>query len=307
VVHLDPTSVFDDIYFLPGQCTTKRSFVIGGKKSQAWDGSYFVPGYVVSNNSIIPNYDTLSEVGRNLLDIENVVENDTILEASRAQFGLNRNPELRQLFLQEEIETLFKNAITYTKGTKQVFAGLEPLTHPDGTSTTPLEEYMVRVGEFGNTKNIEFYEFELSSDDVSKNPQVISFVTKNVDKTDPYIHYINHTSQKWVHKPYGKDLSFSTLNRTYTDLKTSGPIIAGDANYSVSTLEDLPALYENFAELFNIETYSATASYKKDALVRYNGSLYYTITTVSPNTWMNNSDKFTAIDEPHLPNIFVNN
>mgnify|MGYP000928586128 CR=1 FL=1 len=307
VVHLDPTSVFDDIYFLPDQCTTKQSFVIGGKKSQAWNGSYFVPGYVVSGNSIIPNYDTLSEVGRNLLDIENVVENNTILEASRSQFGLNRNPELRQLFLQEEIETLFKNAITYTKGTKQVFTGLEPLTHPDGTSTTPLEEYMVRVGEFGNTKNIEFYEFELSSDDVSRNPQVISFVTKNADKTDPYIHYINHTSQKWVYKPYGKDLSFSTLNRTYTDLKTSGPIIAGDANYSVATLEDLPELYKNFAELYNISAYSATTSYKKDALVRYNGYLYYALTTVSPNTWINNSDKFTAIDEPHLPNIFINN
>ena len=307
VVHLDSTSVFDDIYFLPDQCTTKRSFVVGGKKSQAWNGTYFVPGYVVSNGSIVPNYDTLSEVGRNLLDVENVVENSTILDASRSQFGLNRNPELRQLFLQEETETQFKKSITYTKGTTQVFTGLEPLTHTDGTSTIPLEEYMVRIGEFGNTKNIEFYEFELKSDDLTRNPQVISFVTKNADHINPYIHYINHTSQKWVHKPYGKNLSFSTLDRTYTDLKTSGPIIQGDTDYSIATLEDLPALYDNFAELYNIEAYSATASYKKDSLVRYNGYLYYALTTVSPNTWINNSDKFTVIDEPYLPNIFVNN
>ena len=307
VVHLDSTSVFDDVYFLPEQCTTKRSFAIGGKKSQAWDGKYFVPGYVVSGNSIIPNYDTYSEVGRNLLDIENVVEDSTMLEASRAQFGLNRNPELRQLFLQEENETLFKNAITYTKGTIQVFNGLEPLTHTDGNQTTPLEEYMVRIGEFGNTKNIEFYEFELLSDDLVKNPQIISFVTKDDEQTNPYIHYLTHTSQKWVHKPYGKNLSFRTLNRTYTDLKTSGPIIAGDTNFSIATVDDLPSLYSNFSDLWDIESYSATASYKKNALVRYNGYLYYALTTVSPNAWINNSDKFSSIDEPFLPNIFVAN
>lgn len=305
VVHLDSISVFDDVYFLPDQCTTKRSFVVGGKKSQAWDGKYFVPGYVVSDDSIIPNYDTFTEVGRNLLDIENVVEDSSILEASRAQFGLNRNPELRQLFLQEDTETLFKNAITYTKGTSQVFTGLEPLAHTDGSSTSPLEEYMVRIGEFGNTKNIEFYEFELSSDDVTRNPQVISFVTKDDDHSNPYIHYLNHTSQKWVYKPQGKNLSFSPLNRTYTDLKTSGPIIAGDTNFSVATVKDLPSLYSDLADLWTIETYSTEKSYKKNSLVRYNGYLYYSLTTVSPNVWINNSEKFASIDEPFLPNIFV--
>ena len=307
VVHLDSTSVFNDIYFLPDQCTTKRSFVIGGKKSQIWDGKYFVPGYVVSDDSIIPNYDTFSEVGRNLLDIENVVDDKTILAASRAQFGLARNPELRQLFLQEETETLFKNAITYTKGTKQVFAGLEPLTHSDGSSTKPLEEYMVRIGEFGNTKNIEFYEFELASDDLARNPQVISFVADNDDRVSPYIHYITDNSQKWVHRPYRKNLTFKPLDRTYTDLKTSGPVIEGDTNFSVATLDDLPALYSDFSDLYNIESYSDNKSYKKNSQVRYNGSLYYSITTVSPNTWTNNSDKFTRINEPFLPNIFVAN
>ena len=308
VLHLDSVSVFNDIYFLPDQSTTKRSFVIGGKKSQDWTGKLFVPGYVVSNDSLIPNYDTFAEVGRNLLDVENVIVDSTLLDASRAQFGLNRNPELRQLFLQDDTEVLFKNSITYMKGTTQVFAGLEPLTHTGSNSnTSPLEEYMVRIGEFGNTKNIEFYEFELLSSEANRNPQVISFVDRNDDQTNPNIHYITNNSQKWVYKPANKNLSFSTLNRTYTDLKTSGPIIAGDTNYSIATLDDLPNLYGNFADLYNIDAYSETASYKKQSLARYNGRLYYSLTNISPNTWINNSDKFTAIDEPWLPNIFISN
>jgi hypothetical protein len=307
VLHLDSTSVFNDIYFLPDQSTTKRSFVLGGKKSQDWTGKLFVPGYVISESSLLPNYDTFAEVGRNLLDIENVIVDSTILDASRAQFGLNRNPELRQLFLQDNTEVLFKNSITYMKGTNQVFAGLEPLTHTDSSSTLPLEEYMVRIGEFGNTKNIEFYEFELSSNDVSRNPQVIKFIDKNDDRTNPTITYLTNDSQKWVYKPDGKQLRFTPLNRTYTDLKTSGPVITGDTNYSISTLDDLPNLYSNFADLYNIKAYSETASYKTQSLVRFSGRLYYALTTVSPNTWINNSDKFTAIDEPFLPNVFVAN
>lgn len=306
VVHLDSTSIFDDVYFLPEQGTTKRSFVFGGKKSQSWDGKYFIPGYVFSKGSIIPNYDSMSEVGRNLLDVENVLENTDLLEASRSQFGLNRNPELRQLFLQEENEVLFKNAITYNKGTSQVFAGLEPLTHNDGSSTVPLEEYMIRVGELGNTKNIEYYEFELSSNDLVKNPQIINFASQYDTTTTDYIHYVKDKSSKWIHRPYGKQLSFETTNLGASVLKDS-PIVTGDTNFVINNLDDLPSIYEKLSDIWSIPSYDEEASYKQYDQVRYNGSIYYAVTTVSPNTFTVNQDKFTKINEPFLPNIFVKN
>lgn len=310
VVHLNSTSVFDDVYFLPEQSTTKRSFVIGGKKSQDWDGSYFAPGYVITSDGIIPNYDTMAEQGRNLLDIENVVLDSTVAEASRAQFGLNRNPELRQLFLQEENETLFKNAITYTKGTVEVFNKLAPLTNKDESQAKPYEEYMVRLGEIGNTKNIEYYEFEMLSSDIrhpSKTSQVVKFIDKSEPTTNDSILYFKNNSNRWVHRPFNKDLTFNTFDRTYRDLATGGPLFTGDTDLSVDTLDNLPDLYDEFAELWSIPAYNETASYKQYDQVRINGKLYYAKTTVSPNTWSNNNDKFSQIDEPYLPNIFVGN
>lgn len=310
VVHLNSTSVFDDVYFLPEQSTSKRSFVIGGKKSQDWDGSYFAPGYVITSDGIIPNYDTMAEQGRNLLDVENVILDSTVAEASRSQFGLNRNPELRQLFLQEENETLFKNAITYTKGTVEVFNKLAPLTHKDESQSKPYEEYMVRLGEIGNTKNIEYYEFEMLSSDIrhpSKTSQVVKFIDKVEPTTDDSILYFKNNSKRWVHRPFNKDLMFNTYERTYRDLATGGPLFTGDTDLSIDTLDNLPSLYDEFAELWSIPAYDETASYKQYDQVRINGKLYYAKTTVSPNTWSNNNDKFSQIDEPHLPNIFVGN
>jgi hypothetical protein len=310
VIHLNSTSVFNDVYFLPEQSTTKRSFVIGGKKSQDWDGTYFAPGYLITSDGIIPNYDTMAEQGRNLLDIENVVLDSNVAEASRAQFGLNRNPELRQLFLQEENETLFKNAITYTKGTVEVFNKLAPLTNRDESQSKPYEEYMVRLGEIGNTKNIEYYEFEMMSSDIrhpSKSSQVVKFIDKAEPTTDDSILYFKNNSKRWVHRPFNKDLVFNTYQRTYRDLATGGPLFTSDTDLSIDTLDNLPSLYDNFAELWNIPAYDETASYKQYDQIRINGKLYYAKTTVSPNTWSNNNDKFSQIDEPYLPNIFVGN
>jgi hypothetical protein len=302
VVHLDPVSVFNDVYFDPSQAIAKRSFILGGKKSTAWTGAYVVPGYAFNNNELIPNFDSMVEVGRSLLDIETVVLDPEIVEGSRKQFGLNRNPELRQLFLQEDNEILFKNAISYNKGTKQVFDSLNPLTHTDGSNTLAYEEYMVRIGEMGNTKNIEYYEFELYSTDLLQDTQIIKF-TNDIETNNKNI-YITHNSDRWVHRPFGKQLGFTYSTETVTRLQTSGPIIIGDTDLSVSELSELPSLFEDFVELWSISGFNIDQSYKISEQVRYNGKLYYAKDNLAAGAW--NSANWQEIDEPFLPNIYVN-
>lgn len=312
VVHLDSTSVFGDVYFLPEQGTTKRSFVVAGKKTDAWTGEYFAPGFVFdSNNNIIPNLDSMTEQGRNILDIESSIIDPAVREASKDQFGLSRNIELKQLFLQEDNELLFKNAITYNKGTIEVFNSLEPLTHQDNSKVSIQEEYMVRTGEFGNTENINYYEFELTSEDLTRDYheyQVIKFIDSN-DETvgNDRILHVKDNSPRWVYKPLSKNLRFNTHSSSYTKLKTNGPLLAGDTNYQIDSMDDIASVFSAYIDLWTIPHYSETSSYKKYDKVRFAGKLFYAKTTVAPNTWANNNDKFTQIDEPWLPNIFVNN
>ena len=301
VVHLDPISVFDDVYFNPSQAITKRSFVVGGKKNTGWMGTYDVPGYVFNNGTLVPNLDSMSELGRTLLDVETVVLDPTIVEAARSQFGLNRNPELRQLFLQDDNEVLFKNAITYNKGTKQVFDSLNPLTHKDGSTTVAYEEYMVRTGEMGNTKNIEFYEFELLSTDIDQDVEIIKFTATEENNRNLYI---THDSSRWVYKPFNKNLSFGQLTTSRSRLESSGPIIKGDADLSVERLTNLPSLFESFIDVWSIPGFSVEDSYKINQPVRYQGQLYYAKNNITAAEW--DEDNFEAIDEPYLPNIYVN-
>lgn len=312
VAHLNFSSEFGDIYFLPEQGTSKRSFALGGRKTQDWTGEYFAPGYVFTNDhSLIPNFDSMAEQGRNLLDVESVIIDPVVRDAAKDQFGLNRNVELKQLFLQEDNEIAFKTGISYNKGTIQVFDSLNPLTHGDGSQTTAYEEYMVRTGEFGNTKNIDYYEFEILSEDLNKDYntyQIIKFIDPDATQPNDKILYIKDDSTRWVYKPLDKNLRFRTYtDRSYTELKTSGPLLPGDTNYQVDKIEDIDSLFLLYADLWTIPHYDETLSYKKYDQVRMSGKLYYARTTVSPGTWANNNDKFSEIPEPWLPNIYINN
>lgn len=299
VAHLDSTSIFGDIYFDPSQSITKRSFFIGGKKSTDWTGAFYAPGYVITENELIPNLDTLADLGRTLIDVESVTNDSVIHEASRSQFGLNRNPELRQLFLEESNEVLFKNAITFNKGTSKVFNSLNPLTHQDESNTVAYEEYMVRLGEFGNTKNIEYYEFELLSEDIKEDTQIVKFVT--TPGNDVNICYVTHDSGRWVYKPYNKNLNFGINN----DAAGAFGLINGDTDLKVENLEDITSVYEDLVDLWVIPHYSSDDNYTVDDKVRYNGKLYQTITNTTPGSWTSNSSNFIEIPEPYLPNIYV--
>jgi hypothetical protein len=303
VVHLDGTSVFNDVYFLSNQGTTKRSFKVGGKKSYAWDGKYFVYGYMFNGDTIIPNYDSYAEQGRNLLDIESSILDPDIINASRSQFGLNRNPELRQLFLTDDTETQFKNSITFSKGTVNVFTSLEPLTHKNDNSRTVVhEEYMVRLGELGNTKNIEYYEFQLRANSVNdKDYQLIKF--SGVSNNDQYV--VDATD--WVYTPYNKPLHFTLDIGSSSKLKISGPVMPNDTDYTVTTLKDIPYLYKEFEPLYTVKHYDETVSYKKDDQVRKDGQLYIAKDNVIAGSSVTDTDKFKAIKESYLPNIFVEN
>lgn len=310
VVHLNPISEFNDIYFLPEQSTSKRSFVLGGKKTQGWTGEYFAPGYLLTETSIIPNLDTMAERGRNLLDVEDTLVDPVVREAVKDQFGLSRNIELKQLFLQEDNEIAFKNAITYNKGTIEVFNSLSPLTHRNNSKTSAYEEYMVRTGELGNTENIDYYEFELLSEDLTKDYrdyQVVKFISPGEPETNERILYIKDDSGRWVHKPLNKNLRFNTSTKTYSELKTGGPLLPGDTNYQLDSVEEIDNIFAAYVDLWTIPHYDVESSYKTYDKVRMDGKLYYARTTVSPGTWANNNDKFTEIPEPWLPNIYISN
>jgi hypothetical protein len=313
VIHLDETSVFNDIYFLANQRLSKRRFLVAGKKTQGWSGRLYAPGYYFYNNSLYSNLDNIADQGRNFLSIEDTTLDTTLIEAAKSQFGLDKNAELRELFLTEESELQFKNSVPFIKGTNKVFTSLEPLTHTDGSSTIPYNEYLVKLGEFGSTEKIQFYEFQLRQSDYINKKQIVNF---NLDNTYSKDQAHNITRADWVYKPKtSATLEFLTLGRQ-SMLETTGPVAGNDTNYSIQTLDDIDLMYNEFKALWSIPNFDSTKSYAAGDLVRIadpsagasiRGKVYVFVSSQGPKNLSSQLDYLQHVYEPYLPNFFVNN
>lgn len=313
VVHLDGTSIFNDVYFLPNQRLSKRRFLVTGKKTTSWTGRLYAPGYYFYNNNLYVNIDNIADQGRNLLSIEDTTLDKTLINAAHSQFGLDKNPELRELFLTDESELLFKNTIPFIKGTKNVFTSLEPLTHPNNSVTVPYEEYLVKMGDFGNTKNIQYYEFQLRRKDYNSKKQILNF-NLEVPYADSQIH--NVVKNDWVSKPeLDNTLEFTTVGRQ-SKIATTGPIARGDTNYSIQTLDDIDIMYNEFKPLWTIPNFDSAVSYPAGSLVRIaspsvsasiRGKVFVFKSSQGPKPLSLQLEYMQSVGEPYLPNFFVNN
>lgn len=312
VIHLDGKSIFNDVYFIANQRLSKRRFLLTGKKTTGWTGRLYAPGYYFNDSEMYINLDNIADQGRNLLSVENTTLDRTLIEAARSQFGLDKNPELRELFLTEESELQFKNTIPFVKGTKQVFKSLEPLTHSNKGSTIPYEEYLVKMGDFGNTKNIQFYEFQLRQRDYNSKKQIVNF---NIDSlyVDSQVH--NVSKKDWVSTPeLDARLEFTTVGRQ-SRLETTGPIAQGDTNYSLQTLDDIDLLYQEFKPLWSIPNFDSAESYAVDSLVRLSdpdvssnlrGQVFVFKSSQGPKALSLQLEYMQPVSEPYLPNFFIN-
>jgi len=313
VLHLDPSSVFGDVYFQPEQQLTKKSFLVTGKKTVDWTGKLYAAGYFFYDGEMYANLDNLSDRGKGLYDIETSLLDPVLVDAAQSQFGLDKNPELRQLFLTDVSETQFKKSISYTKGTIKVFNNLEPLSHINTaevvSTTTPYEEYMVRIGELGNTKNTEFYEFQLTNDDITNERQIISSQAELAESK--YLHRIRNGD--WVYTPYNKQLEFTTTVRQ-SKLAIAGPIASGDTDYAIQDISELSDMWYSFEQLWAVPAFSEFAYYKQgdkvriaDATHALAGNVYKFVSSQGPKSLSLQLEYMTLQEESFLPNIFVSN
>ena len=196
-----------------------------------------------------------------------------------------------------------------------MFSSLEPLTHSSlENSTSANEEYMVLLGEFGNTNNIETYEFELYTDDIQFDKQIIKLIP-DATSNDKF-HYVNN--KDWVIKYKDQRLSFSNLpwnDPTTKKIDNLSPISGIDTDYNISDLNELPNIYQNLGQLSNLDGYDMTRSYKENDLIRVGGKLYRVIGSIPSYelsgltveaAWQLAIEKTQEVPEQYLPNIYVN-
>ncbi len=184
LIVFDNTTNFDDTIYDASIGQRHKRIQWNGSRTKDWNGKFYSPGFIINNNSIIPNFDTVAEQTDQYLGRTKSLTNNQISDVARFNIGYNQPTWAKDLDLDDDTLFEFVKGTYKYKGTKYALdAFLKNKGLFDGDSVGELyEEWAVRMGDFGDTRSRDTLEFELTPDLLITSPQPVRFF--NTQKYD---------------------------------------------------------------------------------------------------------------------------
>lgn len=168
-------TIFNDVIYQPLFDVRQKRLRIITLLTSEWTGKLDAPGFIVTNNIVLPSFEKQVDDIRNMYDIEKTI-NLPLRENAQHQIGYQNRPYLEQLMYNEVNQFEFYQGMIQQKGAPGVFNKLlrnDELTQSRNLSF--LEEWAFRTGEYGGTDINSFFEIELPRSAIQQDPQLVIF------------------------------------------------------------------------------------------------------------------------------------
>ena len=333
VVNFDDTTTFNDIindYLFGLRMIRLRA---QGHRTKSWDGRPVGNGYIILNDGVLSNFDTISrEIGDDYITIENRSANPWIANLKKAQQGqiVPDNVLLNTGFSKDTIDQ-FEAASMRRKGTpglidKYAKGLLGPTSNPNGlpldAGISVKEDWMFRMGEdFGNTGSKVIWEIKLppgSRDTlldmftVRSIPEFVqnSYYEANHDKAaDNIVDLLGPNDRRWVFHPSAFSLPLRSASIQDGDLPQAGIPNRFETDYKfmdIDGLYNIDLTDDTMSILVAPTWWNPALNYNEGDQVRYSGILFQCkISHLASSVFV--PENWTALDEPVLPSIWLAN
>ena len=143
-------SQFGDTIYDPVFNQRQKRLKIKGKRTANWNGTLSSEGFIITNNGLKPNFDTLaSDIGR-YNEIGYMPVEKQVYDASRRQYGYQERKYLREFELVDDNQFDFYQGMIRNKGTKD---SLEILLNSDKVfipgNVSIFDQWALKIGDFG--------------------------------------------------------------------------------------------------------------------------------------------------------------
>jgi hypothetical protein len=262
IVVFDNMTTFGDTIYNPIYRLKQYRLKYVGQRTADWDGTTHCAGFLLHNDKIIGNFDrTISDISESYYGVEGYVQNSQLLKTARHSTGLQYTGALTELIDNQNNLFEFSKSLIRQKGTPSAYNKILRSVAIEGASDTimPDEEWMFKLGEFGNIDSIQSWEFRLKQNEFKDNKQVIRFnssymynpadssYTKYVDSPSDTIIDIMTDDARWVHKPVGPETDFLFRMRPIAeyvgDTINAGYATTAESDFTAENIEDLAGLY----------------------------------------------------------------
>jgi hypothetical protein len=175
VIVFQNTTTFNDVIFQPLFDVRQNRIRMVALLSTGWTGKLDAPGFVITDNRLMPSFEKQVEDVRYMYDIEKTI-NLPLRDNARHQIGYQSRPYLENLMYNEVNQFEFYQGMIQQKGAPGVFEKL--LRNDDLTQSQELsflEEWAFLKGQYGGVSQDSTFEIELARQDIMAEPQMVKF------------------------------------------------------------------------------------------------------------------------------------
>ena len=152
ILIFDNTTSFSDIIYDPLLRARQQRLRFNGARSNGWYGKKEAPGYLIMDNQLVPNYDTIVDSMRYFYDPDITIDNPSLEALGRHLIGYESKSYLDNLQLSNDTQYLFYQGAIRQKGTIQALDKLFRSTKVQSNEVIEVyEEWALKLGDFGNT------------------------------------------------------------------------------------------------------------------------------------------------------------
>jgi hypothetical protein len=163
ILIFDNVTSFNDTIYSPLLRARQQRLRFNGFRSNGWYGKMEAPGYLIIDNQMVPNYDTIVEAMRYYYDPDVTIDNPSLEDLGRHLIGYESKSYLDNLQISNDVQYLFYQGAIRQKGTIQAFDKLFRSTKVQSDEIIEVfEEWALKLGDFGNTVEQVSTEFRLT-------------------------------------------------------------------------------------------------------------------------------------------------
>lgn len=162
-------TIYDDVFN-----QRQRRLKIKGKKTKNWNGTLTAEGYIITDDGLKPNFDTLASDMSKYNEIGHVPVEKQVYEASRRQYGYQERKYLREFELTQDDQYDFYTGMIRSKGTKnsiEVLLNSEKVLVPG--SVNVYDEWALKSGDFGDVENYQTIDMNINESEIVNEKQLI--------------------------------------------------------------------------------------------------------------------------------------
>ena len=171
------TTIFNNTIYNPLLNIKQPRLRIQGFKTTNWKGRIDAPGFIVTGDTLTPNFERSADDFRRFFDIESM-ENKNLQDRARANFGYMEKDYLDNLLLTPTNQFEFYQGMIQQKGSPTSMNRLLRSNFIRNNNGLQLfEEWAFRIGNYGGQDAQPSLDIQIRQSEFNHNPQLIEFDT----------------------------------------------------------------------------------------------------------------------------------